>query len=82
MALTGGWDVGGELVKRGLVPEHCCELKITCNINNVVTLETKSYMTDEWWGKFMEVLQVACANGQVNSFHTTVNVETGEVVES
>lgn len=81
MALAGGWDVGGELVKRGLVPEHCSELKITCSISNVVTVETKSYMTEEWWKRFMEVFDGACANGQVNSFHTAINVETGEVVE-
>lgn len=82
MALAEGWTVGAELVKMGLVPENCSELRIACATNDVLIMETKSYVTEEWWDRFMVVLKGACANGQVNAIHTTVNLETGEVSET
>ena len=82
MAIVSDFSVGGELVKMGLVPEQCSELRITCTPNNVVILETKSYVTQEWWDKFVAVAMAAKERGRVLACHTTVNVETGEVVES
>lgn len=82
MALAEGWTVGGELVKMGLVPAHCTEMRITCTTNDLVTIETKSFLTQVQWDQFMDVVKGACANGRVNAAHTTVNVETGEVIES
>lgn len=82
MAIVSGYSVGGELVKMGLVPENCSELRITCKANDVVTIETKSYLTQDQWDRFIDVVKGACANGQVNATHTTVNVETGEVSET
>ena len=82
MAIVSDFSVGGELVKMGLVPEQCSELRITCTPNNVVILETKSCVTQDWWDKFVKVVGEAKANGRVLAIHATVNIETGEVVES
>jgi hypothetical protein len=82
MALAEGWSVGGELVKMGLVPAYCTEMRITCTTEDVLTIETKSFLTQVQWDQFMVVVKSACANGQVSAAHTTINIETGEVVES
>jgi hypothetical protein len=47
---------GKELIAMGLLPPHTLSYDIVCELNKATILRTETYLTDEEYRKFLDVM--------------------------
>jgi hypothetical protein len=57
---------GKELIAMGLLPPHTLSYDIVCELNKATILRTETYLTDEEYRKFLDVMVENWKQGNVN----------------
>lgn len=57
---------GKKLIKMGLLPPHTLSYDIVCELNKATILRTETYLTDEEYRKFLDVMVENSKRGNVN----------------
>jgi hypothetical protein len=57
---------GKELIAMGLLPPHTLSYDLVCELNKATLLRTETYLTDEEYKRFLDVMVANRNQGNVN----------------